>query len=596
MASAIYILDERLNLLIQRCFRGNLHSELALVQFKRGKKATGPHNTPIINYKNNIFCQIHYDELILMAPLLTDCDTMGVVTFMRKFCDLLKEYFKHYKLLNLKHPKLTVDLIKDNYVLIYELFDECFDFGVPQLTDFSILKEYIKLLIKPEDYYDHSHFNSEVDQLELQVEQEINSSVSRTAMTKISWRPKGIFYNKNELFVDCNEYVTFKYNYKTNKVIINKINGELICKSYLSGMPLVKMGLNETLAKNKSIFSNVQYHQCVDLNKLDSNVVEFIPCDGSFKLLSYQILDTKVLQPLIYVKPIYKIFEKNGIYKLRIKVEMVTTFKRKYTMSDVSIRIPLIINHPILLINFNTVLKYKTKLGSVIHKLEDECLAWNIEKVQGTMSGEMLAEFDLMTERELWDIHKENSMRFKQERNDLYYFELNEELNKLHENNKFQRIIDGRKVKSEISSNLSVDFNMNGMTYSGVEISFLNVIENQLKFDSFNWKFHHVIARHSDYSFILSDDQFHSSLSEEIETHIQTSGRYTGYIEEEDIESSEKLPEENKQQIESNNSSTALDSTEGHIKELKKKKTLNKDDLDFEEYIVEGEERNCSNI
>lgn len=526
-----------------------------------------------------------------MAPLTAMSDCMDVVAFLNKFCELLKAYFTHYKLVNQHRPKLTVDLVRDNYVLIYELFDECIDFGIPQLTDFSILKEYIKLMIKPEDYYDHSHINNQLDQMELQVEQEINSSVSRTAMTKISWRPKGIFYNKNELFVDCNEYVTFKYNYKTNKVIVNKINGELICKSYLSGMPTVKLGLNETLAKDKSIFSNVQYHQCVNLNELDSNIVEFIPCDGSFKLLSYQILDTKVLQPLIYVKPTYKIFQKSdGGYKLRVKVELVTTFKRKYTMSDVSIKIPLIINHPVLLINFNTALKYKTKLGSVIHKLEEECLAWKIEKLQGTMSGEMLADFDLITERHLWDNHNENSMRFKQERNDLYYFELNEELNKLHEQSKFQRIIDGRKTKSEMNATLSVDFNMNGMTYSGVEINFLNVIEDQLKFDSFNWKFHHVIAKNNDYSFILSDDHFQNTLTEETEQQLKSHGRYII-----DRISDDEPEEQGKQEEghvpsalhnECNDSSTALDNMKGHIKELKKKSKLSRDDLDFEEYII----------
>ena len=141
---------------------------------------------------------------------------------------------------------------------------------------------------------------------------------------------------------------------------MNQILGEIDCKSYLSGMPELKLGINETLSSRKSIFSNIQYHQCVDLNNLDDRTVEFIPPDGEFTLLNYQIFDTNVLQPLVLVKPQYRIFKKNDKYKLRIKVHMVTTFKRKFSMIDVKIRIPLVIKHPILFIDFNSSMKYST--------------------------------------------------------------------------------------------------------------------------------------------------------------------------------------------------------------------------------------------
>lgn len=608
MASAVYIFDHRLELIIYRQYRGDHNHERILGTYRQARRdlaRSSAQKKPVIEYKNSIFGQLEYDDLIIMTPIVQDTDMVTVMEFLKKFCMLLKQYFIHYKLIHDKKSiRLSGDIIRDNVILVYELFDECFDFGVPQLTDFSILKEYIKLMIKPEEYFEYNaNTNEKIEQIELQVEQEINSSVSRTAMTKISWRPKGIFYNKNELFVDCNEYIQFKYNYKTNKVILNNIQGELLCKSYLSGMPTVKLGLNETLEKPKTIFSNVQYHQCVDLAKIESNVIEFIPCDGNFKLLDYQILNTKILRPLIYVKPNYKIFEKDGKFKLRIKVELVTTFKRKFTMANVAIRIPLIIQHKILLINFNNTLRYKTKLGSVIHRLEQDCLSWNIEKLQGTMSGEMLAEFDLITERDLLNTHRENSMRSKQERNDLYYFELNEELNRLHAedgdpyasvmydrimNDRKKQTAKGKKQKKEINASITVTFNMNGTTYSGVEIKFLNVIEEQLKFDSFNWKFHHVTAKNGDYSFILSEDQFQNDISEESELEIAKSQMHTDDNEEasEDDYTQEDI-QKHLEDDSANDSSTATVNIKSHIKELKKKRLPVLED--FEEYIVPGE-------
>ena len=34
-------------------------------------------------------------------------------------------------------------MIRQNYVLIYELLDEIMDFGVPQITEPDILKQYV---------------------------------------------------------------------------------------------------------------------------------------------------------------------------------------------------------------------------------------------------------------------------------------------------------------------------------------------------------------------------------------------------------------------------------------------------------------------
>lgn len=615
MASAIYLLDSDLQQLLHRQYCDDFDSSSLLEMFKLACKKSRV-LTPILEFQGCVFVYFKYDQIILMAPVFQDANVMTIMSFLSKFGELLKSYFTHYKLIDPKRDQLTVELVKDNYILIYELLDECLDFCVPQSTDFSILKEYIKLMIKPDDYLDRSHVNDQVDQFERQVENEINSSISRTAMTKIGWRPKGIFYNKNEIFVDCNEYIKFKYNYKVNKVIQNQISGELICKSYLSGMPEVRLGLNESLAENETILNNIQYHQCVELNKFDadfskdtkinaetedetntdtkdaeslsekdeveaeSNVVEFIPPDGAFKLLSYQILNTSILQPLIYLKPTYKIFEKNGNYKLRIKVELVTTFKRKFSMVDVSIKIPLIVKHPILLIDFNTVMKYKTKLGSVIHRLDESCLIWEIQQIQGTMNGEMMAEFELISENSLWEKHIENTERSKQEKNDLYYFELGSEFAKINEKSlsrtsKREKITKKKSFDKDTEHIATVNFTMNGTTYSGVEISFLNVNEPQLKFDSFNWKYHHVFAKDDDYSFILSEDQFTNLIPEESEKLLLSSAEIK----------TEKI-KINKEAVESNDPSTALDNVEDKEKYVK---DLMENKLGFDEYILENE-------
>jgi len=40
--------------------------------------------------------------------------------------------------------ELEEESIRDNFVVIYELLDEMLDMGYPQITEYQILKDYIK--------------------------------------------------------------------------------------------------------------------------------------------------------------------------------------------------------------------------------------------------------------------------------------------------------------------------------------------------------------------------------------------------------------------------------------------------------------------
>lgn len=604
MSTAIYILDQKLNLIIHRQYSQDLNVSNIIESFKSCYQKSQPIAPPILTNNGLTFIYLKHDEIILMSPINGDINVMVQMEFLEKFIKLLKNYFKHYKLINQSKPFITTDLIKDNYILIYELFDECFDFGIPQLTDFSILKDYIKLMIKPENYYDESHFSEEINKVEKQVETEINSSITRSAMNKISWRPKGIFYNKNEFFINFNEFLKFKFNSKINKVITNQIFGEIKCKSYLSGMPNLKLGLNETLNLSKTIFNNIQYHQCVDLNSLNNNTIEFIPPDGEFDLLNYQILNTQILQPLILIKPYYRIYKKNDKFKLRLKIDMVTTFKRKFSMIDVKIRIPLIVKHKLLFINFNNSMKFKTKLGNVIHSLDDETIIWKIEKIQGSMRGEMLTEFELITEKQLFDNHLFNNERGRQERNDLFYFEIGSEFSKLglnnHINNRISNIKNSKIDINNLEKIITVEFQLQNMLYSGLKVEFLTIKEDQLKLQTFPWIMYCIFCNNDDYSFVISDESFLLELDKSQQDELIKSGTWN----KDDNENENKQSIANEQNIDNNNN-TDLDDQKGpsntdnlktskedfstaldHIRELKK---IDKTKLDFEEYVVEDE-------
>lgn len=154
--------------------------------------------------------------------------TFACAFFADNLCygaQVLVEYFK----------ELEEESIRDNFVIIYELLDEMMDFGYPQTTESKILQEYI---------------TQESHKLEV-----IRPPVAVT--NAVSWRSEGIRYRKNEVFLDVVESVNLLVNASGN-VIRSEILGAVKMKCYLSGMPELRLGLND-----KVMFENTGRGECL---------------------------------------------------------------------------------------------------------------------------------------------------------------------------------------------------------------------------------------------------------------------------------------------------------------------------------------------
>lgn len=57
-----------------------------------------------------------------------------MIEFLNRVVDIIQDYF----------GECSESIIKDNYVLVYELLDEMLDNGFPLATENNILKELIK--------------------------------------------------------------------------------------------------------------------------------------------------------------------------------------------------------------------------------------------------------------------------------------------------------------------------------------------------------------------------------------------------------------------------------------------------------------------
>merc|ERR1711997_418656 len=113
------------------------------------------------------------------------------------------------------------------------------------------------------------------------------------------------------------------------QVLSAHVAGKILMKSYLSGMPECKFGINDKIvmeskgkpaeeSKSKSAIAidDCQFHQCVKLSKFETeHAISFIPPDGEHELMRYRT--TKDISLPFRVIPLVR---EVGRSKLEVKV------------------------------------------------------------------------------------------------------------------------------------------------------------------------------------------------------------------------------------------------------------------------------------
>ena len=197
--------------------------------------------SPVTNIARTSFFHIKRSNLWLAAVTKQNVNASMVFEFLLKVVEIMQNYF----------GKISEENVKNNFVLIYELLDEIVDFGYPQNTDTGILKTFI------------------TQQGVKSASKEEQAAITSQVTGQIGWRKEGIKYRRNELFLDVMEYVNLLMSpqgqvlsaHVAGKVIrylmqFNKIFDQLfqiLMKSYLSGMPECKFGINDKIVMDSKV-------------------------------------------------------------------------------------------------------------------------------------------------------------------------------------------------------------------------------------------------------------------------------------------------------------------------------------------------------
>lgn len=363
MASAIFILDLKGKVLISRNYRGDVPMSAVekfmplVTDLEEDEQAP----TPVLTHEGINYLYIRHNNLYLLAITRKNSNAITILLFLHKLCEVFTEYFK----------ELEEESIRDNFVIIYELLDEMMDYGHPQTTETKILQEYI---------------TQESHKLELQVRPPM------AVTNAVSWRSEGIKYRKNEVFLDVIESVNLLVS-STGNVLRSEILGCIKMRVFLSGMPELRLGLNDKVmfentgrsaAKGKAVeMEDVKFHQCVRLSRFESDrTISFIPPDGEFELMSYRL--NAQVRPLVWCECVV---ESHSGSRIEYAIKAKAQFKRRSTANNVEIAVPV----P----DDADTPKFKATIGSVSYAPERSALIWKIKQFQGGKEFVMRAHFGL---------------------------------------------------------------------------------------------------------------------------------------------------------------------------------------------------------
>eukprot|EP01029_Cantina_marsupialis_P029229 TRINITY_DN779977_c0_g1_i1.p1 TRINITY_DN779977_c0_g1~~TRINITY_DN779977_c0_g1_i1.p1 ORF type:complete len:423 (-),score=102.98 TRINITY_DN779977_c0_g1_i1:211-1479(-) len=362
VVSCFFILDLKGKILISRNYRGDIPVSSVAVFSQKIHDSDECDLKPVFTEDKITYAYIRVGNLYLLSLTKINANITMVLMFLYRLADIFKGYF----------GKLDEDSVRDNFVIIYELLDEVMDFGYPQVTEGNILSEYIT---------QESH------------KSDVVVKPPAAVTNAVSWRSEGISHKKNEVFLDVVERLNMLIG-KDGNVVHSEIVGAVEMKCNLSGMPELKLGLNDKVmmsssgreSKGKSIeLEDIRFHQCVRLARFEHDrTISFIPPDGAFQLMSYRLAQN--VKPLLAVK--VDVDRKQS--SMEFVVSARSNFKVRSVANDVRIVIPVPadVDTP----------KFKATIGSASYKPGQDAVVWKIKQFSGHREFMLKAHFGLPSE------------------------------------------------------------------------------------------------------------------------------------------------------------------------------------------------------
>jgi AP-1 complex subunit mu len=385
--SALYILDSKGRVLINFDYRGEVDFSIPdkfMSTIQSNETSQAP---PVFRVDDWTYIFVTRATLYFFIVTRTNSNVALLIVFLDALAKLFEDFLD---------AELCAELVIDNFTLIYELLDEVMDYGYPQTLDAKALSAYI-LREKPKDLTRQPQ------------------SVPVDATGLVTWRQEGLDYNVNEVFVDVVENVNLLVG-RNDAVIQNEIVGEINLTCYLSGMPELRIGLNDVVVfephaqrevatdVTRRLFEleDIKFHACVRMSQYEKDrSITFIPPDGQFNLLKYRLSST--LHPIIAVTARVERYRGS---RVELNVTARSDFKKDTVAQNVRVTVPVPpdVDSP----------KAQCTSGKMAYSPKDDSLVWTIKRLHGGQQVSLRAHFGLPSvEREDEDAKRPISVAFE---------------------------------------------------------------------------------------------------------------------------------------------------------------------------------------
>eukprot|EP00887_Chlorella_sp_A99_P007974 scaffold12.g7974.t1 len=421
---ALYFINGKGDVLIQRTYRDDIDRNLASAfrtHVINSKETDAASLAPVRQFGDCSYIYMRCGNIYLLAITKANSNAMMVLAFLSRLADLVRSYC---------HGELNEEVVKGNFVLIYELLDEVLDFGYPQaslaapcsprrtfhpallqITDPVVMKSFIfqKGFVTEAT---KRRREAEAANATLQARaaaagrgwpgraggqageqapkrthaagsRRVGSAVAVTGA--VGWRKEGLRYKKNEIFLDVIETVSLLMSAQ-GSVLRSEVAGRVVMKAFLSGMPDVKIGLNEKL-------EDVTFHPCVNLGRFAAEkVVSFVPPDGEFELMKYRCTEGLAL-PFRAVA----MLAEHGRTRMEFTVKVKSGFPAKLWAGNVVVLVPV----P----DQTARAVFSLSAGKAKYDPKRHALVWKIKRFAGEAEHTLTASVELIAttrERKPW--------------------------------------------------------------------------------------------------------------------------------------------------------------------------------------------------
>ncbi|GAB66470.1 adapter-related protein complex 4 mu 1 subunit, partial [Plasmodium cynomolgi strain B] len=318
VVSQFYILSPRGDTIINRDFRGDV-SKLSGEMFFRNVKIHKGGDAPPLFYLNGIhFTYLKNNSLYFVFTSLFNSSPSYILELLYRLVKIVKDFCGH----------ISEEVIRANFILIYEIVDEIIDYGYIQNSNTESIRHLI-----------HNEISATSDvcmgggtvgggtsttgstitagAVATAVGNTVGNSItsisnstkklanfsnfsiknSNTLPSNASQKPIQLNEKKNEIFIDIVEKINLIMNHK-GEIIYSYVDGVIQIKSYLQGNPYIKIALNDDLYiknlhsdnTNNVIIDDCNFNHLVNLSQFERDkILALYQPDGECILMNYRI-------------------------------------------------------------------------------------------------------------------------------------------------------------------------------------------------------------------------------------------------------------------------------------------------------------------